>query len=200
MDGHWSSIFGFAVIATISKFSVLTGFVYRAGLFVPNEAGGKPFSAPFRIEVPNTGLRLAVSGILLAAAAIIFVGPFTFERMSSLRRAAMLVSRSRICRPGDLDRIFSYRASSRWKTSKQICVASLMRKPSQYITACRAIAEKQQLSAKEFAALSPIQLEQMERANTCRSTGRSCIELIQNPVEFAGMLTALAGTFFVSIV
>ena len=51
----WSSIFGFAVIATISKFSVLTGFVYRAGLFVPNEAGGKPFSAPFRIEIPNTG-------------------------------------------------------------------------------------------------------------------------------------------------
>ena len=29
----WSSIFGIAVIATISKFSVFTAFVYRAGLF-----------------------------------------------------------------------------------------------------------------------------------------------------------------------
>ena len=31
----WSSIFAFAVIGTVSKFSVFTEFVYRAGLFVP---------------------------------------------------------------------------------------------------------------------------------------------------------------------
>src|SRR5204862_2097673 len=44
----WASIFSFSVIATVSKFSVFTEFVYRAGLFVPaGEAGKKPFNAPF---------------------------------------------------------------------------------------------------------------------------------------------------------
>jgi len=42
----WSSVFALGVIGTISKFSVFTEFVYRAGLFVPNPTGSKPFSAP----------------------------------------------------------------------------------------------------------------------------------------------------------
>src|SRR5690606_28012369 len=32
----WSSVFALGVLATISKFSVFTEFVYRAGLFIPN--------------------------------------------------------------------------------------------------------------------------------------------------------------------
>src|ERR1044072_1107240 len=32
----WASLFAFMTIATVSKFSVLTEFVYRAGLFIPN--------------------------------------------------------------------------------------------------------------------------------------------------------------------
>jgi len=64
----WSSIFGIAVLATISKFSVFTEFVYRAGLFVPNEGTKKPFSSPFRLEVPYVGPVLAVAGLFLAAA------------------------------------------------------------------------------------------------------------------------------------
>jgi hypothetical protein len=86
----WSSVFGFAVIASISKFSVLTGFVYRAGLFVPNESGGKPFSAPFRIEIPNTGVALAIAGILLGTAAILLSIDY-FKGNESIRRAGMVV-------------------------------------------------------------------------------------------------------------
>src|SRR5215213_5114815 len=62
----WSSIFAIGVIASVSKFSVLTEFVYRAGLFVPNSAGGKPFSAPFRLEVPYVGAALTFCALLLA--------------------------------------------------------------------------------------------------------------------------------------
>src|SRR5215203_277766 len=62
----WSSIFAIAVIGSISKFSVLTEFVYRAGLFVPNPAGGKPFSAPLRLDVPYVGAALALCALLLA--------------------------------------------------------------------------------------------------------------------------------------
>src|SRR3954469_22181409 len=46
----WSSIFAIAVIGTISKMSVFTAAVYRAGLFVPTGDGKHPFSSPFRLE------------------------------------------------------------------------------------------------------------------------------------------------------
>ena len=61
----WASIFAFSVIATISKFSVFTEFVYRSGLFIPNPTGGKPFSAPFRLTIPYVGETLVLTGILL---------------------------------------------------------------------------------------------------------------------------------------
>src|SRR4030095_3946739 len=69
----WSSIFAIAVIATISKFSVFTEFVYRAGLFVPNDSGGKPFFAPFRLEIPYAGPALAFCGLLLAGVIAAFL-------------------------------------------------------------------------------------------------------------------------------
>src|SRR4051812_37711212 len=56
----WASIFCVAVIGTVSKFSVFTEFVYRAGLFVPNGTDKKPFNAPFRLEVPYVGPALVV--------------------------------------------------------------------------------------------------------------------------------------------
>src|SRR4029079_9333676 len=68
----WSSIFSVAVIATISKFSVFTEFVYRAGLFVPGGEGKKPFNAPFRLDIPYAGVALAITGILLVGVVVAF--------------------------------------------------------------------------------------------------------------------------------
>src|SRR6476661_10116296 len=62
----WSSIFAIGVIASVSKFSVFSEGVYRAGLFVPNPAGGKPFFAPFRLEIPFVGYALIAAALLLA--------------------------------------------------------------------------------------------------------------------------------------
>src|SRR6476661_10373832 len=69
----WSSLFGLAVIATISKFSVFTAFVYRAGIFIPSGDGKKPFSAPFRLEIPYVGPALVLAGLLLLGSMIAFV-------------------------------------------------------------------------------------------------------------------------------
>jgi cytochrome c-type biogenesis protein CcsB len=65
------------------------------------------------------------------------------------------------------------------------------------ITAGRAIAERQQLSAREFAAITPIQLEQMGRQYLQMNGGKMFLSLNTNPVEIAGLITALAGTFFI---
>ncbi|HJS50300.1 MAG TPA: cytochrome c biogenesis protein CcsA, partial [Pyrinomonadaceae bacterium] len=191
----WSSIFGFAVIASISKFSVLTGFVYRAGLFVPNEAGGKPFSAPFRIEIPNTGIVLAVAGILLGAAAII-LAIYYFKENESIRKAGMWVLK--VAFVAQIISIVMFVSGIKSMENVEANLrAQLEAKPTQYVTAGRAIAERQDLSAREFAALTPIQLEQMSRQYLAVNGPKLYLSLNTNPVEFAGMLTALAGTFFV---
>ena len=191
----WSSVFGFAVIASISKFSVLTGFVYRAGLFVPNESGGKPFSEPFRIEIPNTGVALAIAGILLGTAAILLSIDY-FKGNESIRRAGMVVLKVAF-----VAQIISIVLFITGINSMENIETNLRRQleaePAQYIAAGRAIAERQQLSAKEFAALSPLQLEQMSRQYLQVNGPKLYLSLNTNPVEFAGMLTALAGTFFV---
>jgi cytochrome c-type biogenesis protein CcsB len=75
--------------------------------------------------------------------------------------------------------------------------AQLAAAPSQYITAGKAIAERQDLSAQEYAALTPAQLEQFSRSYL-QQNGRSMfLSLNTNPVELAGLITALAGTLFV---
>src|SRR5580765_499605 len=68
----WSSIFGIAVIGTISKFSVFSAFVYRASLFVPTGAGKKPFTAPFRLDVPYVGPTLVLASLLLTGTIVSF--------------------------------------------------------------------------------------------------------------------------------
>ena len=67
----WSSIFTLAVIGTVSKFSVFTEFVYRAGLFLPSSP--KPFSSPFRLDIPYVGSMLVLSGILLLGVIVSFL-------------------------------------------------------------------------------------------------------------------------------
>ncbi len=69
----WSSLFAISVIATVSKFSVVTSFVYRAGLFVPSTGNKKPFSAPFRLDLPYVGPALAVAGVLLLGVVIAYI-------------------------------------------------------------------------------------------------------------------------------
>ena len=69
----WASIFSIAVIVSVSKASVFTGFVYKAGLFVPNMDGGKPFSAPFRLEIPYSGALLFAASLMLVGVIIAFL-------------------------------------------------------------------------------------------------------------------------------
>ena len=66
----------------------------------------------------------------------------------------------------------------------------------QYIVAGRAIAERQNLTAAEYNSLSPIQLDQMGRTHIQANGKDLYLSLNTNPVEVAGLITALAGTFF----
>jgi cytochrome c-type biogenesis protein CcsB len=69
--------------------------------------------------------------------------------------------------------------------------------PIQYVTAGRAIAERQDLTVAEFSAITPFQFEQTARQYLQGNASKMYLSLSSNPVEFAGLLTGLAATFFV---
>ncbi len=191
----WSSIFGISVLATISKFSVFTEFVYRAGLFVPNEIGKKPFSAPFRLEIPYVGPVLVIAGILLAGTIISFliylyqnnekaktIGHY-FLRLAFV---AQVVSISLL--------MVGMNDNSAVPSRLQ---AQLAANPSQYIVAGQQMADNQQLTTQELAQLTPRQFEAMGRAYVQSSGDSMFLSLNTNPVEVASLLTALVGTLFI---
>ena len=191
----WSSVFALGVIATISKFSVFTDFVYRAGLFVPNPGGGKGFNAPFRLEVPYVGPALLIAGLLLAAVVVAFMLYLYKQNEQAKTAGHWLLKASLLAQLVAIALLVSgLKANDNVYARAQ---SQLAADTSQYVTAGRAIAERQQLSAAEFAALTPSQLEQTGRAYFQNAGPQMYLSLGANPVEFSGLLTALAGTFFV---
>jgi cytochrome c-type biogenesis protein CcsB len=191
----WSSIFGLSVIATISKFSVFTEFVYRAGLFVPSAPGKKPFSAPFRLEVPYVGPALVIAGVLLAAAIVAFLF-YLYQNNANARiighyflRAALV---AQVVAIGLL--VVGIRDNSNVQGR---LAAQLSSAPEQYVVAGMAIAENQQLTVQELQQMTARQYEQMGRAYFQSAGDQMFMSLNTNPVEVAALITALVGTLFV---
>lgn len=191
----WSGLFGIAVIATISKFSVLTEFTYRAGMFLPNTTGGKPFSAPFRLEIPYAGISLAITAVLLAAMVTAFL-IYLYRESEAAKRAGHILLK--VAFAAQIISILILVAGIRGISDAPARLAAqLSANPSQYITAGRAVAERQQLSAQEYAAMSAADFDRLGRQYFQSNGDRFYLSLNTNPVEIAGLITALAGTFFI---
>lgn len=191
----WSSVFALGVIATVSKFSVFTEFVYRAGLFVPSATGAKPFSAPFRLDIPFVGEALLASGILLAGTVVAFLF-YIYQNNEAAKRAGHVLLKlaffSQI-----IAIVFLVSCVKSTDNVYSRLQAQLAANPAQYQIVGKAIAEKENLSAAEFAALTPAQLDQAAKQYLQTNGNKMFTSLNTNPVELAGLITALAGTFFV---
>lgn len=191
----WSSIFSIGVIATISKFSVFSELVYRAGLFVPNPNGGKPFAAPFRLEIPYAGPALAVAGILLIGVVVAYTIYVLKDSEAARKAGSVLIKLAFLAQIISLIFVISgmnNNGNISGRLQQQLSVDG-----SQYITAGKSIAEKQNLSARDFSALQSSQLEQMGKSYLQTYGDKMFSDLNTNPVEVAGLITALAGTLFV---
>lgn len=191
----WSSLFAISVIATVSKFSVFTEFVYRAGLFVPNTGAKKPFSAPFRLEIPYVGPALAIAGILLLGVVIAYALYIYKSNAAAKLAGSYLIKLAFIAQIVSLALLVNgIKTTTDVQTKLQ---AQLAKFPSQYVTAGMAIAENQQLSVQELSTMTAVQHEQMGR-NYFNAAGSTMFtSLNTNPVEVAAILTALVGTMFI---
>ena len=191
----WSSVFALGVIGTVSKFSVFTEFIYRSGLFVPNPAGAKPFSAPFRLDIPHVGETLVLAGILLVGTIVSFL-IYVYQNNETAKQAGHILLKlafvAQILAIAFLVSGIKSTADVYPRLQSQLAA-----NPSQYQTAGRAIAERENLSAAEFAALTPTQLEQAGKQYLQSTGAKMFTSFNTNPVELAGLITALAGTFFV---
>jgi cytochrome c-type biogenesis protein CcsB len=191
----WTSVFALGVIATVSKFSVFTEFVYRAGTFVPNPQGGKPFSGFFRLDIPYVGPTLAVAGILLIGVIVSYLLYVYQSNQTGKKIGDILLKLAFVTQI--LAIVFLV---SGIKSSADIypqLQSQLAKDPSQFVVVGKEIASKQQLSAQEFAALPNTQLEQTARQYLQNNGNKMFLGFNTNPVELAGLITALAGTFFV---
>jgi len=191
----WSSVFALSVIGTVSKFSVFTEFVYRAGLFVPNPAGAKPFSAPLRLAVPYVGETLVAAGILTVVAIASFL-LYLYQNNETAKRVGHISLKLAFVAQIMAIAFLVSGVKSNADVAARL-QTQLAQNPSQYMTAGRAIAERENLSVAEFAALTPSQLEQAGKQYVQTNGAKMFTSLNTNPVELAGLITALAGTFFV---
>jgi ABC-type transport system involved in cytochrome c biogenesis, permease component len=191
----WAGIFAVSVFATISKFSVFTEFVYRAGIFLPNTP--KPISAPFRLEIPYVGQLLVVAGILCLGMVASFLLYHYKQNETAKKIGHVLLKLSLVVQIAAIAFLVTGIKSTTDVNEK--LRAQLAANPAGYITAGRALAEKQQLTVQEFSQITPAQFEQSGRQFLEMNGSKMYLSLNTNPVELSGLITAFAGLMFVML-
>ncbi|REJ78415.1 MAG: hypothetical protein DWQ47_02890 [Acidobacteria bacterium] len=194
----WAAGFSFAVIATISKFSVLTGFVYRAGIFVPaQDPTAKPFFSPFRLEIPFVGPLLAVSAILLLGVIAAFLAYLYRENLQAKKIGHGLLAAAFVVQLAAVG--FWVNGVNGAKDVYPRLQAQIQQHPEMVAAAGKELISKQNLTAQEFAAVTQAQFQQQGQQFLQSAGGSMFLSLKTNPVEFAGIITGIAGLFFVML-
>ena len=192
----WSSIFALSVFATVSKFSVFGEFVYRTGIFLPPSVGGrKPIPTPFRLDLPYVGETLAVAG-LLSLGVIIAFAIYVYQNNETARKAGHWMLRGAFVAQ-ILAVIFFVNGVNSIKDVQPRLQTQLQNHPQQLLIAGREIARQQNLTPEEMAQVAPAQFQNAAQQYFTQTGSTMYLSLGTNPVEFAGLITALAGTFFV---
>lgn len=190
----WSSIFALCVFATISKFSVFTEFVYRAGLFVPT-GQGRPFASPFRLEIPFVGPTLIAAALFLVGSIIAFL-LYLYKNNDQAKTLGHYLLKLGLLAQIAAIAFVAYGIKSNTNTYERL-QAQLKADPAQYTVAARAMAEKQDMTPQERAQISPQQYDQMGRSFIQNNGSQMFTSLNANPVEFSALITAMVATLFV---
>ncbi len=191
----WSAVFTLGVIATVSKFSVLTEFAYRAGMFLPNPDGGKAFSAFFRFEIPYVASLLVLSAMLLVGMIISFLLYLYKENETAKTIGHVLLKLGIITQIAAVIFLVSGIKSTDNVTEK--LRDQLSNNTNQFAIVGKELVARQNMPAQQFAAVTQTQFEQTGRRFFENNGEKMFLSLKTNPVELAGLITALAGTFFV---
>jgi cytochrome c-type biogenesis protein CcsB len=189
----WASAFAILVIGSISKFSVFTEFVYRSGLFLPNTP--KPFNAPFRMEIPNVGFALGISGLLLLGVIISFLFYIYQNNELGKRIGHVLLKLSLVTQVIAVVLLVSGVNNTSDVYGK--LQTEMKNNPIGYVIAGKELASKQRLTIQEISKITQPQYEQAGRDYFESQGKRMYLSLGTNPVEFSGIITAIVGIVFI---
>ena len=191
----WASVFGLSVIATISKFSVLTEFVYRAGIFVPGAEGAKSISTPFRLDIPYVGGLLTFSAVLLCVVIVTYL-LFIYKDNQNARSIGRFSLIGAFLLQIAAIGFWVNGVNSAQNVAERIS-SQVTADRTQRVAAGRDLIARQNLPAREFAAIPPVQFEQTADRFLDATKSSMFLSLKTNPVEFSGLITAVAGLGFV---
>ena len=203
----WASAFALAVIATVSKGSVLAlGSVfwgmsgglgsYGSAVFLPPR-----IPLPLRAELPYVGWLLFASGILLAGVIALFLR-YLYGGDERSRRLGHHVLKAALITQALAVGMLVYQVKSIQNVA--VCEDGAARPaaaaciyPSQFQRTGAFIAEQQGLRPEQVAAV-PADALIREGGDFIRGRQKEFfLSLNANPVELAALITAFAGTLFV---
>ncbi len=191
----WASVFALGVIGSISNFSVFTQLAYRVGMFIPNPDSGKPFSAFFRFELPYVAPSLLLASVLLLTTIAAFL-LYVYQNNEAARKVGHITLRLSLVAQ-IIAIIFLVSGIKSTENVTETLQSQLKADSSQYLLVGKQIMSRQNRSAQEFAAISNTEFEQTGQQFLKNNGDKLFLDLKTNPVELAGLITALAGIFFV---
>ncbi len=193
----WSSIFGLAVIATVSRFSVIPSLTYSASLFMPSGAGGRGRPVPLRVDIPWVGPLLFLTALLLLAAIVLFWIYLSKKNEKARAWGHLILKLSLVAQASAIAFLVSgvKTMTDVWPRLQ----AKLSADPQSYQRLGQWIAEQQGLKANEIAQVAPERLEMAAREFLTQSGPKLYLSINANPVELAAFITAFAATLFVII-
>ncbi|MDT5262827.1 MAG: hypothetical protein QOC61_1831 [Acidobacteriota bacterium] len=205
----WASIFALAVIATVSKGSVLAVGSVFWGL---NSAVGSYGSAvflpprmplPLRAELPYVGWLLAASGLLLAGVIVLFCR-YLFKEDERARRLGHHVLKAALVAQALAVVLLVWQVKT--ITNVAVCAEGGTRpadtacvNPSQYQRMGTFLAENEGLRPEQIVTIPAERLSKAGEQFARERQGNFFLSLNANPVELAALITAFAATLFVII-
>lgn len=191
----WASIFALGVIGTISKFSVFTELVYRAGTFLPNTP--KPVNAMFRVEIPYVGLSLTIAGVLCLVTIISFL-LYLYKNNEAAKKVGHIALKLSLVAQilAITFLVMGIKSTTNVMPSLQ---DQLLKNPSQFVIVGKELASRQNLTAQEISQIPTAQFEQAGREFFQQNGSKMYLSLNTNPVELSGLITAFAGLLFVML-
>ncbi|HVF49228.1 MAG TPA: cytochrome c biogenesis protein CcsA [Pyrinomonadaceae bacterium] len=201
--GIWSSIFGLAIIASISRFSIFspgTFGTYTASTFLPTASGGR-FPLPLRADIPYAGWLLVLTGLLLVGVIFAF-GRYVARHDEAARKWGHRLLKGALV--AQALSIVVMVSQVKTLTDVALCdgarpagVACLDKR--QYPKFGEFLAKQRGARPEQIAQMSPAQLVGDADEFVKARSGEMFLSLNANPVELSALITALVATLFVII-
>src|SRR5256714_7023307 len=184
----WTSIFSLSIIATISKFSVLTSATYSASTMMMGSSGRR-MPIPLRADIPFVGPILVITALLLVGVIVTF-GIYLAKNDEKMRAIGHWFLRLSLVAQGIGIATLISQIKSLTNITSHIST-------SQYAWFGKWLFEQQGMRPGEVAQISSAQLYQAAEQFVQQKGQMLALSTNGNPVELSALITALTATFFV---